>query len=217
MMQLGKGKARVVDSRADLGLLQSHRLSHVAETGQLAPRARRPGGLSGDWSSGVPVHLASPEPQVDSYFAHPRSAPSPPPAAGRNPFETPVATPTDMLNGNGSTPEDSAIGNTKPGTGTQNGYRSMSSSRHLERPEPVHSAQSFQNDRNSQVLRTVNSGFEVLKPGTLGSAPAELTSFPESTPEENRRNSRKLHKKRPSNDRKRSSFIEVIYGHEHHL
>ena len=35
--------ASPIDPRTDLDLLQSHRMSHVAETGQLTPRVRRPG------------------------------------------------------------------------------------------------------------------------------------------------------------------------------
>jgi len=37
----GRGKGGLLEAGADLGLLQSHRMSHVAETGQLGPRIRR--------------------------------------------------------------------------------------------------------------------------------------------------------------------------------
>jgi hypothetical protein len=63
-----------------------------------------------------------------------------------------------------------------------------------------------QNQRESQVLRNVNSGFQVLKPGT----------FAPPTPEEmelaERRQStgKKLQKKRRSSETRQSAFVEGV-------
>jgi hypothetical protein len=59
-------------------------------------------------------------------------------------------------------------------------------------------------DRNDQVLRKVNSGFEILRPGT----------FKEPTPQEvelAERTSKKLQKKRrTSSDSRKSAFVEQV-------
>jgi hypothetical protein len=47
-----------IDPRTDLELLRSHRLFHVAETGQLTPRVRKPGN-GGEWASAAENQVAS--------------------------------------------------------------------------------------------------------------------------------------------------------------
>ena len=63
-----------VDPRTDLELLRSHRMSHVAETGQLTPRVRKPGN-SGEWTSVADNQISSAN--GVSYFM-PQKTPSPP-------------------------------------------------------------------------------------------------------------------------------------------
>lgn len=46
----GKEIAKGKEPKVDLGLLYTHRLSHVAETGQLIPRSKRSPRISGDCS-----------------------------------------------------------------------------------------------------------------------------------------------------------------------
>ncbi|KAF2204614.1 hypothetical protein GQ43DRAFT_460599 [Delitschia confertaspora ATCC 74209] len=205
-------KQAPVDPRMDLNLLQSHRLSHVAETGQLTPRVRRPG-QSGEWAS-TADNLRSDEISTVNgvnYFVPRQKTPSPP--------LRPVVEPRDDV----STPAGSAYGrdghasNTakqavplletyQPQAYQPRGPQHMYDEEEASEQYPVSTPQ---HQRQSQVLRKVNSGFEILRPGT----------FPEPTPEEiaqaqanEKRQSRKLQKKRRSSEAstKASHFVEQV-------
>ncbi|THW45422.1 hypothetical protein D6C90_04443 [Aureobasidium pullulans] len=164
--------------------LQTHRMSQVAETGRLVPRSRRTG-TSADWTSSP---LASSE--VHN-FSLPRSQTPPPPGSSSsnntfNPFTTPVSE---------KYPE---IEFPEPKTSTSEPKSRRGSSNSYTRPDPT-------------VLREVNSGFAVLKPGTLEAEAAAKESAHNvanhhararsaSFDSNERRQSRKLQKKRrPSN------------------
>ena len=171
--------------------LQTHRMSQVAETGRLVPRNRRTG-TSGDWSSSP---MAASE--VHN-FSLPRSQSPPPPGSSSshntlNPFTTPVSE---------KHPE---VDFPEPKTPASESKSRRGSGVSYTRPDPT-------------VLRAVNSGFAVLKPGTLeaeaaakesrqGSQHARARSASFDSTE--RRQSRKLQKKRrPSNSSRdsQSSF-----------
>ncbi|KAI4725964.1 hypothetical protein E4T49_06277 [Aureobasidium sp. EXF-10728] len=169
--------------------LQTHRMSQVAETGHLVPRSRRTG-TSGDWTSSP---LAASE--VHN-FSHPRSQTPPRPGSsssnsGLNPFTTPVSEKHPEVD----FPEPKSPASTSK---TRRG-----SSLSYTRPDPT-------------VLRTVNSGFAVLKPGTLDAEAAakesahtianQHTRARSASNESNeRRHSRKLQKKRRPSDSSRES------------
>lgn len=195
-----------VDPRTDLDLLQTHRMSHVAETGQLTPRVRKPG-HSGEWAS-VADHQIQSANGVN-YFM-PQKTPSPPmPAIVDQPVESapvPASNPTMDVNTSNEikqgvplmesyAPKAAYYPDTYEPRGPQHQYS------YDEVPYEVNTEQ---NQRDSQVLRKVNPGFEILRPGT----------FAAPTPEEaelaDRRQSKKLQKKRRSSETRRSAFTEGV-------
>jgi hypothetical protein len=198
-----------IDPRTDLELLRSHRLSHVAETGQLTPRVRKPGN-SGEWASVAENQVAS----VNgvNYFM-PQKTPSPPLPTITDPsYEVGVASSA------GSSHDSSAANQARqavpltesyapnapyyPSTYEPRGPQHQYS--YDEVPYEVNTDQNT--DRQTQILRKVNSGFEILRPGT----------FQPPTPEEvelaERRTSKKLQKKRrtSSGEERQSAFVEQV-------
>lgn len=204
-----------VDPRTDLDLLQSHRMSHVAETGQLTPRARFRPGNSGEWASMAADTVKLPE-EIGTvngidYFIPQQKTPSPPPPA-------PVASvPSDLSPGM----ESSANKHAKQAIPLLESYAPRpfylpdvyqpKGPHHQfsydEMPIQVNTSQNEQRDASGQVLRKVNSGFEILKPGTLPS-PSEEDQNSSTT--EKRRS--KLQKKRrtSSSASRQSHFIEQV-------
>src|SRR3954452_3341965 len=79
-----------IDPKTDLELLRSHRLSHVAETGQLTPRVRKPGN-SGEWASVADNHISTLN--GVNYFV-PQKTPSPPLRSITSPEDVPEASST---------------------------------------------------------------------------------------------------------------------------
>ena len=200
--------AHVGDPRSDLHLLQSHRMSHVAETGQLTPRVRRPG-HGGEWA-GVPENQISTVNGV-SYFA-PQKTPSPPlPAA--------VVDQPDFI-GAATSPqptEDARAANharqpvrlmesyAPKAAYYPDSYQPRGPHHQYSYDEVPYEVSTEQNQRDSDVLRKVNAGFEILRPGT----------FQPPTPEElelaEKRQSKKLQKKRrTSGDSRQSIFVEQV-------
>ncbi|EUC50244.1 hypothetical protein COCMIDRAFT_1196 [Bipolaris oryzae ATCC 44560] len=201
------GAHRTVDPKTDLDLLRSHRLSHVAETGQLMPRVRKPG-HSGEWASVADNQISTLN--GVNYFT-PRKSPSPPLSTGIHPSQD-VVTPSSgpSHDGHAANQARQAIPLTEsyapnapfyPDT-----YQPHGPSHQYSYDQVPYQVMTDQNqDRNEQVLRKVNSGFEILRPGT----------FKEPTPEElelaERRASKKLQKKRrPSTDSRKSAFTEQV-------
>ncbi|KAF2833127.1 hypothetical protein CC86DRAFT_389487 [Ophiobolus disseminans] len=192
-----------VDPRTDLDALQTHRMSHVAETGQLTPRVRKPGS-SGEWASVADNQMSS----INgvSYFV-PQKTPSPPlPATEEEPLATYASHHTqDSYTSNQSkqgvplmesyAPKAAFYPDTYEPRGPQHQY---------SYDEVPYEVNTDQNQRDSQVARKVNSGFEILKPGT----------FAPPTPEElelaEHRQSKKLQKKRRSSETRRSAFVESV-------
>ncbi|KAI4708447.1 hypothetical protein J4E89_007071 [Alternaria sp. Ai002NY15] len=193
-----------IDPKTDLELLRSHRLSHVAETGQLTPRVRKPGN-SGEWASVADNQVSS----VNgvNYFM-PQKSPSPPLATVADQAEDVSAGPSH--DGNAANQARQAVPLTEsyapnapyyPDTYEPRGPHHQYS--YDQVPYEVNTEQN--QDRDDHVLRSVNSGFQVLKPGT----------FQPPTPEEvelaERRTSKKLQKKRrTSGDSRKSAFTEQV-------
>lgn len=196
-----------VDPRTDLASLQNHRMSHVAETGQLTPRVRKPG-HSGEWAS-----VAENQTQTIngvSYFM-PRKTPSPPlaPIADDQPLDASVSATNPTQDSNASNESKQGIPLMEsyapkaayyPDTYEPRGPHHQYS--YDEVPYEVNTEQNQQ--RESQVLRTVNSGFQVLKPGTF--APPS----PEELEMNEKRQSKKLQKKRRSSETRQSAFVESV-------
>lgn len=192
-----------VDPRMDLNLLQSHRLSHVAETGQLTPRVRRPG-QSGDWANSV--NIISPDEILTSntgvnYFV-PRKTPSPPHEVYAKEevtshvgmtytYDTPTSKGKEPVDTHRPQPAEAYRPQTYEPRGPQHVYETE------ENPDR-YVVPTSQNQRQSHVLRKVNSGFEILRPGTFGPPTAEEIA-------EEKRQSRRLQKKRRPSDVSRGS------------
>jgi hypothetical protein len=199
------GAQRTIDPKTDLELLRSHRMSHVAETGQLTPRVRKPG-HSGEWASVADNQVGTLN--GVNYFM-PQKAPSPP-LPVRNPSEENVAVSAGpSRDSHAANQARQAIPLTEsyapnapyyPDT-----YHPHGPSHQYSYDQVPYEVATMQNqDRNDQVLRKVNSGFEILRPGT----------FKEPTPQEvelAERTSKKLQKKRrTSSDSRKSAFVEQV-------
>ncbi|KAH8731003.1 hypothetical protein GQ44DRAFT_736135 [Phaeosphaeriaceae sp. PMI808] len=190
-----------VDPRTDLELLRSHRMSHVAETGQLTPRVRKPGN-SGEWANVAENQMSSSN--GVSYFV-PRKTPSPPlPSIADQPqgLAASSSTPTEPLNDakqgvpllESYAPQAAYYPDTYQPRGPHHQY---------SYDEVPYGVNTEQNLRESQILRKVNPGFEIMKPGT----------FAPPTPEEmeaSEGKSKKLQKKRRSSETRRSAFVESV-------
>ncbi|KAF2496111.1 hypothetical protein BU16DRAFT_617604 [Lophium mytilinum] len=230
-----------VDSKWNLDLLQSHRLSHVAETGQLTPRIRRPVGSSGEWSSIVvptrnnEVALSA----VEQFTPHQKSSSLPLPAAldmfpippqrasvppltkeGQSlyPASQIISPPnTYRPRGEQSDPEINGLSSGFPSARqandsqyVQHTYQPYESPVRVDETEQQLNPATQQNRRDAQVLRKVNSGFEILRPGTFTFAD-EPTLHDTGSSSGEKRQSRRLRKKRPgSSDYGASSFADNV-------
>lgn len=199
---------------AQLDLLQSHRMSHVAETGQLTPRVRRPGN-SGEWAS-VANNVVSPEQRASAqgvdYFVPRQKTPSPPlPVSYLNALEdyssNSAATSTQDSHASNEARQAVPLLETYQPRGPHD-YEEEAAGH----PYAMATIQNQpENQRHDPVLRKVNSGFEILRPGTFN-----INTSPTEDDEEagrvEKRHSKKLQKKRrnSSSASKTSHFVEQI-------
>jgi len=204
-----------IDPRTDLDLLQSHRMSHVAETGQLTPRVRKPGN-SGEWASMADHHVST----INGMnYVNPRKSPSPPYPAAVPQEEVAVApsssTQVDERGASAYTPyhASSQAKQAMPLTESYapnapyypDTYEPRGPQHQYSYDEVPYEVSTDQNQRESQVLRTVNSGFQVLKPGTF------QPPTPEEVEQAEKKQSKKLQKKqRTSTDSRPSAFVEQV-------
>lgn len=198
-----------IDPRTDLASLQSHRMSHVAETGQLTPRVRR-AGHSGEWASVADNQTSSAN--GVNYFT-PRKTPSPPlQSVIDQRQELEVAAASHYTQGAHASNEskqgvplmESYAPNAPfyPDTYQPRGPQHQYS--YDEVPYEVNTSQN-QRERGDQVLRKVNSGFEILRPGTFQPPTPEEHELAES-----RQQGKKLQKKRRSSETRQSAFVESV-------
>ncbi|KAJ9630462.1 hypothetical protein H2203_000983 [Taxawa tesnikishii (nom. ined.)] len=202
-------------NHASLDLLEEHRMSHIAETGQLLPRTRRPG-HSGEWAS-IASQPVTPPPapygqQHTDYFSHGSTSPTTPSTADPN-YANSFATSQASQIPPTLRPDPAIVPATQPinwslQESNQIPDRETPPEEGLRRP-------SFSHD--THVLRHVNSGFVILKPGTLG-VPAPVDEQQQTQHPSRTRSSstgsnvaegkpRKLQKRRkPSEESTRSSF-----------
>ncbi|KAF2706583.1 hypothetical protein K504DRAFT_385503 [Pleomassaria siparia CBS 279.74] len=215
--------AVAVDPRMDLDLLQSHRLSHVAETGQLTPRVRRPG-LNSDWPSQTDGLRSSQDVSTANgvdYFVPRQKTPSPPLRQWASPEEDAPMSSSSKFNQDGhashqhrqAMPLLETYAPDAQKMHQPEAYQPRGPHRDYEDeflPQDVATAQTQQ--RESQILRKVNSGFEILHPGTLGQPPnPEDQSAAASNELGERRQSKKLQKRRKSSSASRTShFVEQV-------
>lgn len=194
-----------IDPRTDLASLQNHRMSHVAETGQLTPRVRKPGN-SGEWASVADNQISS----VNgvNYFM-PQKTPSPPlPAATDRPQEREVFP--------RRTQDTYAASEAKQGVPLRESYAPKAAyypdtyqprgpHHQYSYDEVPYEVNTHQNQRsNDQVVRKVNSGFEILRPGTFAPPSPEEHELADA------RQGKKLQKKRRSSETRRSAFVEGV-------
>ncbi|KAK5120522.1 hypothetical protein LTR85_006177 [Meristemomyces frigidus] len=194
---LNRQAAPVVRHRqqsADLDMLDSHRISLAAETGQFTPRHRK-AGQSGDWSStSLPASASTPTDQ-SNYFA---TRPKPPDispsetTSPTNPFSTPKIDALPASIRRSSMPDATPFAkfcqtapptprpeSSRPQSDIQSIYGSAPVSPITSAPTPPSSSDSAQaqpkrssfEKRESQVVRGEGSGFEILKPGSLNPPP----------------------------------------------
>lgn len=220
--------------KADLGLLHTHRLSHVAETGQLVPRSKRSPRTSGEWSRTAPTR--APRPRHPPISMHnrgmSRSLPTTPTDDVQNPFDFVVpkrnVSTTNLLS-NGSahvehpkdenkrkdSKEDSEdIDTAQPAHFYEQNDGAISAIATLSRPPAVY-VPTFEHEKDPEVLRRVNDDFQIMKPRPLPEPPTDGRKARTVSRDRSKRHSRRLSKERPStNARGRNSFIEVLYGNE---
>jgi hypothetical protein len=191
-----------VDPRTDLDLLQTHRMSHVAETGQLTPRVRKPGN-SGEWASVADNQISS----VNgvNYFM-PQKTPSPPLPAIIDPPQELEAT---------AHQDGHAANETKQGVPLMESYAPKAAyypdtyqprgpNHQYSYDEVPYEVNTEQNQRDTQILRKVNSGFEILRPGTFAPPSPEEHELAEA------KQGKKLQKKRRSSEARQSAFTEGV-------
>jgi hypothetical protein len=194
-----------VDPRTDLDLLQSHRMSHVAETGQLTPRVRKPGN-SGEWASVADNQISS----VNgvNYFM-PQKTPSPPLPAIIDPPQD--LEPTARQHVQDSHPANEA----KQGVPLMESYAPKAAyypdtyqprgpNHQYSYDEVPYEVNTEQNQRDTQILRKVNSGFEILRPGTFAAPSPEEHELADA------KQGKKLQKKRRSSEARQSAFVESV-------
>ena len=177
----------------DLHLLHCHRLSHVAETGQLKPRSSRASPSSSIASTPIREHYPTrffqkipPSPSIDTFKRDPFETPDLSPAT--TPDSSPLITPREKDAFGGALPEirdhsptevDSHMAMNEYPVGIQFGLAVP-----INLTEQPH---------RPSVLRKVNSGFEVRFPGSLSGPADNDTETPRL--ESEKRRSKKLQKK----------------------
>ena len=210
------------DPRWDLNLLQSHRLSHVAETGQLTPRVRRPGN-SGDWAS-TTENFRSPQ-EVSTangvdYFVPRQKTPSPPLHPTTSPAEEAIIPSASSLNQDGHALHQARqamplLETYAPGAQVYEpeAYQPRGPHYDYEDQFAPQEVVTPQNQRESEVLRKVNPGFEILRPGTLGQPPSPEQASADNGGSGEKRQSKRLQKRRKSSSgsqTRTSHFVEQV-------
>jgi hypothetical protein len=179
---------------------------------------------SGDWSNTEEFNTTSrsQHPEPEHYRPLPLQIVLPPAAVVTDSHRTPLPDPPVAINDTSIAHEGHAVATAEKlgqifSLGEEFPVFSVSTET-LEVPEPAHSNPPFSHElRNSQVVRKVNSSFEILRPGTLITQFIEPDSPVEHNKDDDRRYSRKLRKARTSTgERTRSSVTEVIYNNERH-
>ncbi|MCJ1400178.1 hypothetical protein MMC11_003382 [Xylographa trunciseda] len=148
-------------SIGDLDSLASHRRIHAAEIGQILPRIQVSNSGSGDWTS---LMSSSSDREYNSDDTPQQMSSSP-----KDHFKTQNRSTIVTTNGNPPSFQsflDSDPVNVKRHTLPllDNAERNVTA----EKGHPLQSTDANRQLRQQEVMRKVNSGFEILRPGTLG-------------------------------------------------
>ena len=201
--------------RIDLRSLANHRRSHAAETGQLLPRVRHTD-VSGDWSQLAfsSIHRADPNDRTASHTSWPLNEAS-------NPLDTPFNA-SAIEPRHTEAPSFQSFLDSAP---TNIRKQSVPLLDAAEEAVPRASLRDHQQvlqdaDANSQlripsqVIRKVNSGFEILRPGTFVSSrqSSDITDGRHDLEAGDKRFSKRLHKKRRTESfaARDSAFTEQV-------
>lgn len=195
------------NSEKELESLANHRRSHAAEIGQLHRRDRATG-ASGDWTSTRSLSAD----RSSSFDVFPGVNTTPP----ENPFTTSTTNPVNEADP-AEPPTFQSFLDSDP-TNTQR--HSIPLMDYVGEREPQDIFQPLQNGnanrqlRQSQVVRKINSGFEILQPGTLDRArqSSDIVDVKPEFEQWSKRQSKKLQKKSPSESptKRLSHFVEEV-------
>ncbi|MCJ1418510.1 hypothetical protein MMC32_004858 [Xylographa parallela] len=148
------------DSIGDLDSLASHRRSHAAEIGQILPRIQVSNGGSGDWTS-LMSNSSDREYRVDD-------SPIQIPDSPKERFRT-QNRPT-VVSTVGNPPSFQSFLASDPLNVKRHSLPLLNNAQNVtaEKGHPLQSTDANRQLRQQEVMRKVNSGFEILRPGTLG-------------------------------------------------
>lgn len=167
-------------SFGDVDSLASHRRSHAADISKILPRIRVADSGSGDWTS-----MVSSSSDRDYYNDDsPQKANTSP----KDPFKTPIR--SDIA----EPPSFQSFLDTDPHNLKRQSAPLLDSGEEINptpRGHPLQSTDANRRLKQPDVIRAVNSGFEILRPGTLGT----LKMSAEAAIIRNQRPPRKLHRK----------------------
>ena len=197
----------VYNSDKELESLANHRKSHAAEMGQLLRRDRT-GGASGDWTSTRSVS-ADRSNSFDFFPGVKTTAPE-------DPFMTPAKIPVNEPDP-AEPPTFQSFLDSDPTNTQRHSIPLMDyvvEKEHQDVVQPLQNGNTNRQLQQSQVVRKINSGFEILQPGTLDRArqSSDITDVKPEFEYGNKRQTRKLHKKNPSESppKKLSQFVEEV-------
>jgi len=156
-------------SIGDLDSLASHRRCHAAEIGQILPRIQVSNGGSGDWTSLI----------SSSSDREYRTDDSPKRISGSPKDYSKTQNRSTIIPTAGNPPSfqsflDSDPSNVKRHTLPLHG--NAESINTPERGQPLQITDANRQLRGQEVMRKVNSGFEILRPGTLGTRKNSIDS-----------------------------------------
>lgn len=185
--------------RIDLRSLANHRRSHAAETGQLLPRVRHTG-VSGDWNqlASSSFHRADLNYRTNSYNSWPLNE-------TRNSFDTPLNS-SALEPMHTEAPSFQSFLESAPANLRKQSVPLLDPAEEVVPRASLRDSQQVLRDADansqlrmsSQVIRKVNSGFEILRPGTLVSSrpSSDITDGRHNLEAGDKRFSKKLHRKR---------------------
>ncbi|KIW06922.1 hypothetical protein, variant 1 [Verruconis gallopava] len=234
-------KGYLVEPEVDLRLLYSHRLSHVAETGQLIPRTKKSPVVSGEWPRmNATRDTRSRYPPISMNNRRvSKSLPTSPTSEKQDPFDVaapnPSMTPSSVSVTNNRVLDSPTMDTsqaeplsvrddhdpvtvpTLPRDFYEQHSGAVSAIAMLSKPKAARSTSTnFEHERGSKVLRRVNDDFEILRAGTISDMQPEerVSRSRQETLESGKKGPRRLSKERPQANRDKNSFIEVLYGNE---
>lgn len=201
--------------RIDLRSLAHHRRSHAAETGQLLPRVRY-SGVSGDWTQLASSSFAPADPDdrtVDHTSWQLNEA--------RYPLDTPLNKSAQDSMHIDAPSFQSFLESAPANIRNQSVPLLYGAEEVVPQASQRSSSQVLQDaDANSQsrvpshVIRKVNSGFEILRPGTFDSSrqSSDITDGRHDLEAGDKRQSKRLHKKRRTESlvSRDSAFTEQV-------